>query len=302
MFTSPQQSTSAMEMARQIAASGYEVTALQCTPGIFEGKFEIVQDGINVLLAIQCSVGVRFIGKRNMNFTAITTMINGNGGWRSTSLPYPWIAGFNTCETNCSFWIEPNAIFMACLMQRDDLLQGANQFSRDVLNHCNVAHPDLYRHQPWEQEFVHRFQGGQPIKDFVDLTNHLLETAEPITLPLTTEAQVAVLNALPSFLKRIEAGEDISVKQLAEECYLSLSGFKNILTEFVGMTPKQLINLTKTEGVLEMLKNPLKRRASGVQDTLVSIATFYNWSEASARNNLRDLTGLKPADLLVKHR
>jgi hypothetical protein len=289
-------------MARQIRDCGYQVNALQSTQGAFAGKFEIVEDGSNVLLAIQANVGIRFIGKRNMNFTAITTMLAGTGGWRNCPLPHPWIAGFNTAETNCCFWTNPDSTFVACLMQRDELLQGANEFSRKVLNHCNVAHPDLFRHQPWETEFMHRFKGGKPKECFVKLTNHMLETAEPITLPLTTNAQVQVLDGIPALLERLRTGEDITVKQAAQESYLSLSGYKNIVTEFTGMTPKQLISLTKTEGVMEMLRDPLRRRSCGVQDTLISISDFYNWSEASARKNLKDLTGQMPAELLVRHR
>ena len=65
------------------------------------------------------------------------------------------------------------------------------------------------------------------------------------------------------------------------------------------MTPKQLVTLAKTEGVLAMLRDPMKRRVNSVSDSLVSIAEFYNWSEASARKNLRDLTGVLPSELLV---
>ena len=288
-------------MADQINASGYAVTALQTTPGVFEGQFQIIAGEHTVLIGIYCNVGMRFIGTRNQNYTAITTIAGGNGGWRTMALPSPWIAGFNTAETSCCFWLEPQTTFLCVLMQRDALLRNANTHTLNCLQHCNVAYPDLYRHKQWEAEFIHRFAGNEPKEDFFELTDQILASAEPKTLPITTEAQVAVIRKLPEFLKRLTNGEDISVKQAAEEFYLSQSGFKNIIFEMTGLTPKQLINNTKTEGVLQMLRNPLRRRSCGVTDTLASIAEFYSWSEASARKNLRDLTGQLPASLFVKH-
>ena len=288
-------------MAEQINASGYSVTAIQITPGVFEGKFEIYVHENIVLLSIYCNVGLRFIGIRNTNFTAITTIAQGSGGWRTISLPQPWIAGFNLAETSCCFWLDPGSTFLCTLLQRDALLQSINSHTLEILQHCNVAYPDLYRHKQWEAEFINRFAGNEPDKSFFDLTDQILETAEFKTLPITTDAQVSVIRQLPDFLKRIVNGEDISVKEAADEFFLSQSGFKNIILDLTGFTPKQLMSNTKTEGVLQMLREPLRRRTCGVTDTLTSIAEFYNWSEASARKNLRDLTGKLPASLLIKH-
>ncbi len=288
-------------MAEQINASGYVVTALQTTPGIFEGQFEIIVNEKEVLLAILCNVGMRFIGLRNTNYTAITTIANGNGGWRTLSLPHPWIAGFNTAETSCCFWLEPNTTFLCCLMQRDALLQIVKPHTHQVLQHCNVAYPDLFRHSLWEAEFIHRFSGKSSNHCFMEMADQMLETSEAKTLPITTEAQVSVIKKLPAFLKRLSDGEDITVKDTAEEFFLSQSGLKNIILDLTGLTPKQLIINTKTEGVLQMLREPLRRRSCGVADTLTSIAEFYSWSEASARKNLRDLTGQMPASLFIKH-
>lgn len=288
-------------MAEQINASGYSVTAFQITPGVFKGKFEITVHENTVLLSIYCNVGLRFIGLRNTNFTAITTIAQGSGGWRTIALPQPWIAGFNLAETSCCFWLDPSSTFLCTLLQRDALLESINPHTLKILQHCNVAYPDLYRHKQWEAEFINRFAGNEPDKSFFDLTDQILETAEFRTLPITTDAQVSVIKQLPDFLKRVVNGEDISVKQAADEFFLSQSGFKNIIFDVTGFTPKQLISNTKTEGVLQMLREPLRRRTCGVTDTLTSIAAYYNWSEASARKNLRDLTGQLPASLLIKH-
>ena len=288
-------------MAEQINASGYSVTAIQITPGIFEGKFELIVHENTVLLGIHCNVGVRFIGLRNTNFTAITTIVQGRGGWRTMALPQPWLAGFNTAETSCCFWLDPDTTFLCTLLQRDALIQSVNSHTLKILQHCNVAFPDLYRHKQWEAEFTNRFAGNNPDKSFFELTDQIFETAEFKTVPITTDAQVSVIKELPKFLKRLLDGEDISVKQAADEFFLSQSGFKNIILDITGLTPKQLITNTKTEGVLQMLREPLRRRGCGVTDTLSSIATFYCWSEASARKNLRDLTGQMPASLLIKH-
>ena len=288
-------------MAEQISASGYSLTAIQITPGIFEGQFEIFVEGSTVLLAIHCNVGVRFIGLRNTNFTCISTIAQGSGGWRTMALPHPWLAGFNTAEASCCFWLDSDTTFLCTLLQKDTLLQSVSSHTLEILQHCNVAYPDLYRHKQWEAEFINRFAGNKPDKCFFELTDQIFETAEFKTVPVTTDAQVSIIKKLPEFLTRLINGENISVKQAADEFFLSQSGFKNIILDITGLTPKQLITNTKTEGVLQMLREPLRRRSCGVSDTLMSIATFYSWSEASARKNLRDLTRQMPASLLVKH-
>ena len=138
-----------------------------------------------------------------------------------------------------------------------------------------------------------------PKDDLLELTHSLLETSDPIIQSLTTETQIKIIDTLPTLIKRIIAGDIVTVKQIADENFVSQSGYKNIIVEFTGMTPKQLVTLAKTEGVLAMLRDPMKRRVNSVSDSLVSIAEFYNWSEASARKNLRDLTGALPSELLV---
>ena len=286
-------------MAAQIGACGYNVTILQTTPGLFQGKFEIIQDGENIFLTLESSTGVRYIGKRNLKLTALTGFSKGTGGWRNYRTRHPFLAGFNLVETNCFFWAEPGSKIFAVLIPRDKLLERASPTVLDILEVANVAHCDAYRHSLWSQEAYRRIRRLPPKDDLLELTHSLLETSDPIVQALTTETQIKIIDTLPTLIKRIIAGDSVTVKQIADENFVSQSGYKNIIVEFTGMTPKQLVTLAKTEGVLAMLRDPMKRRVNSVSDSLVSIAEFYNWSEASARKNLRDLTGVLPSELLV---
>jgi len=235
-----------------------------------------------------------------MKVTAISSLLEGSGGWRTTDLPFPWIAGFNNQEPVSCYWLNPGAVFIAALVPREQFYDNAPQKTKQIIQHCNVAYPDIYHHSVFIQELRNRFQGKPPGVDLHQAAYQMYETAEAYPTPIATDLQINVLQSLQQLMDRLISGEDITVAQAAKEQALSMSGYKKIVLDITGMTPKAFINLAKTEGVLAMLRDPLLRRTNAVEDSLVSIANFYNWSEASARNNVKALTTELPNALLIK--
>ena len=111
------------------------------------------------------------------------------------------------------------------------------------------------------------------------------------------DAAVDVVNVIPVIVRQIYDGERINTDSVAEQLHLC-HHFEKTIKMLTGMTPLAYFNLIRASGCA-VPGDPIERRANQCDDTLMSMAAFVHWDEATARRPIKSLTGLTPKALLV---
>ena len=295
---------SADELNALLKKIGYSVIGVQTTPGLLETNIRIRACNDCMVMGITTNCGLYFLGRRNMKVSAFVTMLTGEGGWRSTSVRFPGLAGYHLAETQSCFHMGANSMMGSCFLNREQLLAhpAASPDTRayQILRGTNYCHPDLFRHNAFAEAVNARFQGRNCSDDLFGLALGMLETCtEAAPLPVLPDAAVDVVNTIPDIVRQIYEGERVNTDSVAEQLHISPTTLKKAIKMLSGMTPLAYFNLIRAERVRRFLIDPIERRANQCDDTLVSMAAFVHWDEATARRHIKTLTGLTPKTLLV---
>ena len=299
----------ALELTDLIRAAGYDLSAVQTTPGPFEGRFSIVQNDDALIVGIECNRGVRFIGRRNMRTTCFSTCITGRGWWKTQPAEFPHLVGYHNAEASSNFMLEPTADapvvrLGAVLLNRQEVKQRAQaDFPRasDLLSCSNHCTPDLFRHTQFAAEVNHRFNGGDPQADLLEMALGMLETAErTMLISPASDAELRLIDTLAAITRRIQTGAKVTRATMEAELQIGSTHLNTLMQQTVGMTPGRWITKIKTETVLQLLLDPIKRRSAGLGDQISDAAAYVHWKERAARTNVEKLTGALPNQVLVR--
>ena len=295
---------SADELNDLIRKIGYSVIAVQTTPGLLEIRLQIRACDDAMVMGVTTNCGLRFLGRRNMKVTCFATIMQGTGGWRNTEVRFPGLAGYHLSETQTCWYLGPDSMFGSCFLNREKLLEhpdaAPDTRAYRMLKGTNFCNPDLYRHTAFAEAVDARFKTNTCSGDLYALALGMLETCtEAAPLPVLPDAAVDVVNAIPVIVRQIYEGERINTDSVAEQLHISATTLKKTIKMLTGMTPLAYFNLIRAERVRRFLIDPIERRANQCDDTLMSMAAFVHWDEATARRHIKSLTGLTPKALLV---
>ena len=94
----------------------YPVTIVQTTQGLLNAAWEprLDEDG-NIITGLQVTQGIRMIGRRNMNLTAIGTALAGRAYWLNAEIADNTVMGYQTTDGFVHWAADPDTITGFCL-------------------------------------------------------------------------------------------------------------------------------------------------------------------------------------------
>ena len=86
----------------------YPVTIVQTTQGLLNAAWEarLDEDG-NIITGLQVTQGIRMIGRRNMNLTAIGTALAGRAYWLDAEIADNTVMGYQVTDGWCTGRLTP---------------------------------------------------------------------------------------------------------------------------------------------------------------------------------------------------